>query len=182
MKSLLFLGAAMAAMAAESTLVFDAQQTKIGWTLEGNVHTVHGEFRLKSGAIKFDPETGKASGALVVNALSGESGNDSRDKRMRTAILEAAKFPDIVFLPDKVVGKTPITGIGAVQVHGMFKLHGADHEMTIPVQLTAQPSQMTISSTFKIPYVNWGLKNPSTFILRVNENVEITIQAVGRLQ
>ncbi len=182
MKALLFLCSAMAAIAAESTLVFNAQQTKIGWILEGNVHTVHGAFQLKNGMVKFDAETGKASGALVVNALSGESGNDSRDKRMRSAILEAVKFPDIVFTPDKVVGKTPVTGTGTVQVHGMFKLHGADHEMTIPVQLTAQPGQMNISSTFKIPYVNWGLKNPSTFILRVNGNVEINIQAVGRLQ
>ena len=88
MKALLFLCSAMAAIAAESTLVFDAQQTKIGWTLEGNVHTVHGVFQLKSGTVKFDAETGKASGALEVNALSGESGNDSRDKRMRSAIEE----------------------------------------------------------------------------------------------
>ena len=182
MKALLFVFSAITAMAAESTLVFDARQTKIGWTLEGNVHTVHGTFQLKSGTVKFDTETGKASGTLVVNALSGESGNDSRDKRMRSAILEAVKFPDIVFTADKVLGKTPAAGTGTVQVHGMFKLHGADHEMTIPVELTAQPSQITISSTFKIPYVKWGLKNPSTFILRVNENVEINIQAVGRLQ
>ena len=182
MKTLLFVCSAMAAIAAESTLVFDASQTKIGWTLGGNVHTVHGTFQFKSGTVKFDPETGKASGALVVNAVSGESGNDTRDNRMRSAILEAVKFPDIVFTPDKVEGKAPVTGTGTVQVHGMFKLHGADHEMTIPVQLTAQPSLMNISSTFKVPYVKWGLKNPSSFILRVDENVQIEIHAVGRLQ
>ena len=182
MRTVFFLYSTIALMAAESTLVFDAAQTKISWTLEGNVHTVHGSFQLKSGTVKFDPETGKASGALVVNAVSGESGNDTRDKRMRGAILEAIKFPDIVFIPDKVEGKAPAAGTGTVQVHGMFKLHGSDHEMTIPVQLAAQPSQMSISSTFKIPYVKWGLKNPSTFILRVNPNVEIDIKAVGRLQ
>ena len=182
MKALLFICSAVAAMAAESTLVFDASQTKIGWTLGGNVHTVHGTFQFKSGTVKFDPETGKASGALVVNAVSGESGNDTRDNRMRSAILEAVKFPDIVFTPDKVEGKAPTSGTGTVQVHGMFKLHGADHEMTIPVQLTAQPSLMNISSTFKVPYVKWGLKNPSSFILRVDENVQIEIHAVGRLQ
>ena len=182
MKAILFLCSALGALAAESTIIFDTTQTKIGWTLEGNVHTVHGTFQLKSGTVKFDPETGKASGALVVSASSGESGSDMRDKKMRTSILEVIKFPDIVFTPDKVEGKAPVSGTSTVQVHGMFKLHGADHEMTIPVQLTAQSGTLSISSTFQIPYVKWGLKNPSTFILRVNENVGVDIKAVGRLQ
>ncbi len=69
------------------------------------MHTVHGTFALKSGTVHFDPETGKASGEIVVYAPSGESGNNSRDKRMHKEILETAKYPDVVFRPTQVEGK-----------------------------------------------------------------------------
>ena len=32
---------------------------------------------------------------------------------------------------------------------------------------------------FAIPYVKWGLKNPSTFILRVDQSVDVEIKASG---
>jgi hypothetical protein len=32
-----------------------------------------------------------------------------------------------------------------------------------------------------IPYIKWGLKNPSTFILRASDKVEIDIHAVGQV-
>jgi hypothetical protein len=32
-----------------------------------------------------------------------------------------------------------------------------------------------------IPYIAWGLKNPSTFLLHVSDQVEVDIAAVGRL-
>jgi hypothetical protein len=32
-----------------------------------------------------------------------------------------------------------------------------------------------------LPYVAWGLKNPSTFILRVSDKLDLYIDATGRL-
>jgi len=32
-----------------------------------------------------------------------------------------------------------------------------------------------------VKYREWGMKNPSTFILRVNEKVEIHVHGVGKL-
>jgi hypothetical protein len=32
-----------------------------------------------------------------------------------------------------------------------------------------------------VPYVRWGLKNPSTFILRVSDKLDLDINATGRL-
>ena len=59
------------ARAAELALNFDPAQTKVAWTLDGNLHTVHGTFHLQSGSIHIDPQTGKASGELIVDARSG---------------------------------------------------------------------------------------------------------------
>jgi polyisoprenoid-binding protein YceI len=168
-------------LAEETVLVFDAPQTHIGWTLGTVLHTVHGTFQLRSGTVRFDPATGKAGGSLVVESRSGESGNDSRDSRMHSSILETPKYPDIVFTPDRVEGAIPAQGTSTLRVHGVFKLHGAEHEFTLPVQVTLDPQQVTATSTFQIPYISWGLKNPSTFILRVNDNVDIEIRALARI-
>src|SRR5436189_5086017 len=90
---------------AGDSLVVDTTQTKVEFTLPSLLHTVHGEFRLKRGALTFDAASGKVSGELVVDAISGASGNESRDKRMHAAILESAKYPDVVFRPDRGDGK-----------------------------------------------------------------------------
>jgi polyisoprenoid-binding protein YceI len=173
--------AAAPLLAEDTTLVFDPPQTQVHWTLGTVLHTVHGTFQLRSGTVHFDPSTGKAGGAFIVEAHSGESGNDSRDSRMHNSILESAKFPEIVFVPDRVDGRIPAQGAATLQVHGLFRLHGADHEFTLPVQVTMDPNQATITTAFHIPYISWGLKNPSTFILRVDDHVDIDIHAVGRI-
>ena len=182
MKFILLIGAAAAcgtAFAAENVLTFDPPQTQIHWTLGTALHTVHGTFHLKGGTVRFDPATGKASGQLVVSATSGESGNDGRDKKMHQAILESAKFTDIVFTPDKVSGQVAPQGKSQIQVHGAFKLHGTDHDFTMPVDVEMKEGgQAAIASShFTIPYIKWGLKNPSVFMLKVNDAVAIEIQA-----
>jgi polyisoprenoid-binding protein YceI len=161
---------------AGDTLVVDTIQTKVEFTLPSLLHTVHGEFRLKRGALAFDAESGKLSGELVIDATSGESGNESRDKRMHSAILESSKYPEIVFRPDRVEGKVVNTGKSTVQLHGTFSIHGADHEILVPATVDAAGGAYAVTATFEIPYVKWGLKNPSTLMLRVSENVEIRVR------
>src|SRR5512140_3251590 len=98
--------------AEETNLVLEPANTEVHWTLGTLLHTVHGTFRLKEGAIHFDRETGKASGEIVIDAASGESGNGSRDSRMHSSILESKSFPRIVFRPDHFTGQIPAQGEG----------------------------------------------------------------------
>src|SRR5882757_8383969 len=79
----------------EIILGIDPSQSKVHWTLGTTLHTVHGTFAFKSGAVHFDPGTGKATGEISVYATSGESGNDSRDKKMHKDVLESSRYPDI---------------------------------------------------------------------------------------
>lgn len=181
-KILLWMASASALVrAADNVLVFEPAKSQVHWTLGTVLHTVHGTFQLKSGTIHFDPESGRASGQLVVNAASGESGSESRDHRMHQSILESAKFPDVVFTPDKVTGAIAMEGKSQLQVHGTFQLHGSGHEFTMPVEVEIGNGQASASAKFSVPYLKWGLKNPSTFVLRVNENVDVEIRAAARL-
>ena len=168
--------------AAETVLVFDPAQTRIEWTLGATLHTVHGTFQLRSGTIRFDAASGKASGELIVDARSGASGNGDRDAKMHNAILESARFPDIVLVPDRVEGTVPAQGSAALTVHGIFKLHGTEHELAVPVRVEMAPGQVTATATFAVPYIRWGLKNPSTFLLRVADKVDVQIHAIARIR
>jgi polyisoprenoid-binding protein YceI len=173
---------APASRAQESIVQLDPAQTKIEFSLAGNMHTVHGKFALKSSTIRFDPSSGKISGAIVVDAASGESGNDGRDKKMHREILESANFPEIVFTPMQMTGAVAANGASKVEVSGRIRLHGQEHDMTLPIDIQADGRSLQIATHIEIPYVEWGMKNPSNFFLRVNKEVAIDIHAAGRMQ
>jgi polyisoprenoid-binding protein YceI len=164
----------------EIELNFVPAKTIVNFTLGDILHTVHGSFNVKHGAIRFDSTTNRIRGEIVVEAASGNSGSSGRDKRMQNEVLESIRYPDIVFRPDRVEGQVADIGASTVQVHGMFSIHGAEHEITIPVRVEMSPGQWTATSRFAVPYVKWGMKNPSTFMLRVDQSVEIEIQASGK--
>ncbi len=162
-------------------LQFTPAQTEIHYTLDATFHTVHGVFRLQSGTIHFNPATGAISGEVVVDAASGDSGNSSRDRKMHQEVLESDHYREITFLPDRVDGILAPQGKSTIQVHGAFGVRGATHEITIPVQVGMASGRWTASAHFTIPYVQWGLKNPSTFLLHVGKTVDIDVQSSGAI-
>jgi polyisoprenoid-binding protein YceI len=160
----------------------DPAQSKVHWTLGTTLHTVHGTFAFKNGTFHLNPASGKASGEIVVYATSGDSGNDSRDKKMHKEVLESAQYQDVIFRPDHVEGKIASQGTFTVQVHGAFILHGKEHELTVPVQAEFAGDHWTGTTKFSVPFIDWGLKNPSSFLLKVNHAVEIELELKGSLQ
>jgi len=166
----------------ELVLTLDPVASKVSWTLDSSLHTVHGTFALKSGTLRVHPATGKASGEIAANATSGNSGNDSRDKKMHREVLESNRYAEIIFRPDRIEGKIATPGTSSLQVHGTFVLHGAEHELTVPVQAELGTDHWTGSSKFSIPFIDWGLKNPSNFLLKVDHAVNIELELRGSLQ
>ena len=74
------------------------------------------------------------------------------------------------------------SGASQLDVHGMFQIHGASHEMTLHFMAENKGSEVATSTTFAIPYLQWGMKNPGNFMLKVNDKVEMTIQATAKFQ
>lgn len=165
-------------------LVFtvDPLQSSVHWTLGSSLHGVHGTFALKRGNLKVDPATGKASGEIVVDATSGESGNEGRDRKMHKEVLESGKFGEIVFRPDSISGKLEKQGDSMIQIHGTFVLHGSQHELTVSAQANLSGDHWTGSANFSVPFIEWGLKNPSTWLLKVDHSVSIELELKGTVQ
>jgi polyisoprenoid-binding protein YceI len=167
--------------AQQKTFTLDPAQTKVNFTVGSTLHTVHGDFRLKRGSIQFDSATGQAGGELVVDATSGESGNSGRDRKMHKEILESPKYSDIVFMPQHIKGAVAAEGKSQIEVEGQLTMHGKSLPVTLPLQVQLQGGAGTADGSFTIKYQEWGLKSPSTFILRVSDKVEIHVHAVGRM-
>ena len=172
---------ALPLFAQEMTLELDPASTKIEFTLDATLHTVHGTFSLKRGTIHFNPQTGFASGLVVVDATSANSGNDSRDRKMHKEILESSRYPEITFTPTKLPGTAELQGNSEVQVEGVFRLHGTDHPITLSLSVQSTGNALGAKTHIAIPYVTWGLKNPSTFLLHVSDKVEVDISTAGRV-
>ncbi len=168
--------------AQETTITLNPASTQINFTLAATLHTVHGIFKLKSGEIHWDSATGRASGAVVIDATSGDTDNASRDKNMHTEVLESTKFPEITFTPAQIKGTLPKAGTAQIDVSGKIRLHGQDHDTTLT--FTVQPGtdgSLQASTQLAVPYVEWGLKNPSTFLLHVGDTVDVDIHATARI-
>ncbi|MBZ5681156.1 MAG: YceI family protein [Acidobacteriia bacterium] len=143
------------------------------------LHTVHGTFKLRAGTLQLDTASGKISGQIVVDARSGDTDNGSRDRKMHKDVLESEHYPEIVFHPDRVEGRVIAQGKSSVKVHGIFSVHGADHEITVPAEVDIGADHWSASARFTIPYAQWGIKNPSNFFLHVSDSVDIDIAAEG---
>jgi polyisoprenoid-binding protein YceI len=163
----------------EIVLTLDPAQSTVHWTVDSTLHTVHGTFALKSGTIHFDPETGKAGGEIVVFASSGKSGNSSRDARMHKEILETPRYPDVIFRPTQVQGKVGQSGASDVKLDGVFFIHGADHDLTALVHAELTGDRWRATSKFEVPYVKWGIKDPSNFLLKVKPVVNVELEMSG---
>jgi polyisoprenoid-binding protein YceI len=166
------------AAAQDTAFQLDPAQTKVSFTLGDVLHTVHGTFKLKHGELQIEP-MGKISGSIVVDAGSGDSGSGMRDRKMHKEVLESARYPEIAFRPDHIEGSVASQGKSSVMVHGMFSIHGADREITVPAQVETSADHWTAIVHFTIPYGKWGMKNPSTLFLKVNDSVEIDLVAAG---
>ena len=174
-------GSSSALWAQAMTLELDPANTKVEFTLSDVLHTVHGSFALKSGLIHFNPSNGSASGLVVVDVKSGQSGNSKRDRRMHAEILQSEQYPDATFTPTKMSGSFSPQGSSEIQVDGTFRIHGGDHPITLVVPLQISGNSANFKTQLIIPYVKWGMKNPSTFVLRVSDKVELDIAASGHL-
>ena len=159
----------------------DPSKTLVEFRLGGSLHTTHGKFLLRTGIIKADSASGKAEGTIVVDAASGDSGDSLRDNRMKNSVLEAEKFPEITFIARHIEGHLDRGGGFQAKLEGVLKLHGAEHEIVMDTRGTLIDDNLVATAHFSIPYVQWGLKDPSLLFLTVAKQVDIDIATTGRV-
>jgi polyisoprenoid-binding protein YceI len=105
-----------------------------------------------------------------------------RDHRMTDDELKASSFKTISFTPTRFTGTFNATGDSTLQVHGIFTLLGTPHEIDVPMQVQVNGEQLHAIGSFAVPYVQWGLKDPSTFMIKVDKQVHVDLDLSGTLR
>jgi polyisoprenoid-binding protein YceI len=169
------------ALAQRQTFVVKADPSEVKITLKTNHETVYGTFHAQSGVVDFDRGTAKMAGSVVVQAGSGKTGSDLRDKRMNKEILKVEQYTSVTFEPKAYTGTLAEVGDSTLQVTGIFTLLGTPHDITIPMLVHIDPAGATAKAHFVVPYVQWGLKNPSLMIWKAEKDVDVDLNLVGTI-
>jgi polyisoprenoid-binding protein YceI len=164
-----------------AVLDLDPAKTTITYSLDGWPHHTQGTFKLKRGVVEIDPSTGKMTGTITVDAASGDSGHSIRDQEMKSTILEVDRFPEISFAPRQVLSHGDPQKTFPVKVMGLMFLHGAQHALTIDATVEREENNVTIHSNFPVPFVEWGLRDPSVLMFKVSKQVLVDVTANARL-
>jgi polyisoprenoid-binding protein YceI len=170
-----------AALAQHQTFTVNPDASEVKMKLNTTHEVVNGSFHVQSGSINFDRTASHISGIVIVAAGSGKTGNDSRDKKMNKDILKVDQFATVSFAPKSYSGMVAASGDSTIQVSGVFTLLGTDHDLTIPMQMHIDGSKATAKGQFVVPYVRWGLKNPSFLIWKAENDVAIDLTLIGNI-
>jgi polyisoprenoid-binding protein YceI len=176
------LALALPARAEPFRLVLDPAATEISFRLGARLHTVRGRFALAGGALAFDPDTGAASGEIRVDARSGNTGIERRDRVMHEEVLDSATHPLLALRPERVEVRTRGADALAGRLYGRFEVRGASHPLALDFEGTRAGERATVRVRFDVPWVAWGLPDPSNVILSVDDTLAVEVVTTGRLE
>lgn len=169
------------ALAQQERLSVDPATSQVHFTLVDPLHTVHGTFKIQQGGISFNRADGSMQGGIAVDAASGTSGDSSRDKKMTLNQMEAPKFSTVTFMPQHFSGRLASSGDSIINIDGTFTLLGKPHWITVPMKVHIQGSVFAATGSFTVPYVQWGMKDPSLLVLRVAKQVVVDLDISGTI-
>ena len=116
---------------AADTYNFDKAHSDVGFQIRHLVSKVRGRFTDYDGTILIDKAKPEASSVeLTIKAASIDTGNENRDKDLRSAnFFEVEKYPEITFKSTRIAAK----GGDRYEVTGNLTMHGTTKEVTLPV-------------------------------------------------
>jgi polyisoprenoid-binding protein YceI len=100
---------------------------------------------------------------------------------MNKDVLEVEQHATISFDPKTYTGAIAPSGDSNLQVTGAFTLLGVPHEITIPILVHIDGATASAKTHFVIPYVQWGLKNPSFMFWKADNDVAVDLSLTGQI-
>jgi polyisoprenoid-binding protein YceI len=165
------------------TLELDAARSRVDMTFHATMHDVEGTLGPASGRIEFDLATREARGEVVVELTEADTEVRRRDRKMHEKILETERYPRAIFRVERVSGVSELRdGANDLQLDGALELHGVSKPVTVLAHAEVRGAAVDATASARIPYLDWGVRDPSFFVIRVAKEVTVRIQAAGILR
>ncbi len=178
--------AAGSTAAAAAPLVFhlDPERSTVRFQLDATMHDVHGTLGPASGDVRFDPDGAAAAhGEVVIDVTRADTGIGRRDRKMHQLILETDRYPTATYRIDRIDLPGGLRqGRNDLQLHGDLTFHGARHRVAVLTVARVEGNRVEATASFDVPYVEWGLRDPSFFVLRVGKTVRVELDVAGLLE
>lgn len=168
-----------AAACSQQHYTVDPASSEVHFTLGAWDGAVRGTFQVTSGDFTVDSASGAMTGTVTVDAASGDSGNKKRDKKMTNDQMKAQTYASVTFAPAKFSGQLKDSGDSTGQVDGSFTIVGQAHPISVPMNVHIESGHFTAAGEFTVPFVSWGMKDPSFLTFKVEKQVKVQLKLAG---
>ena len=162
------------------------KESRVLFQSEARLETFNGVAEKVRGAIALDPDDLRnASGSVRVDVRSMKTGIKLRDEHLQSSNwLDAERYPEIVFMLDRIVGAQRLVDKGEVnlRLEGKFSLHGITKPMTVDAKARydASKNEVVFMTRFKVKLEDYGISIPTLVALKVAREITVRATIVAR--
>ncbi len=139
--------------------------------------TVLGQAAVKTLELSLDPENLKRSRLTIsLDASSFDSRNPIRDTNARLTVFESGKFPEIVFVLNRIPEDLAPLQTGEslnLTLEGDLAMHGQSKTLTVPVLLSRDDQKFKAVGDFEILLSDFEMSRPSFLFWTIEDQVLI---------
>ena len=180
--TLALVAASLPVLAEQMTFVLDAERSEVRIRLGATLHTVPGSAPVGASTLTWDTETGVASGQVVIQSADLDTGIDARNAKMHDLVLKTLEHPEISFEATGFELRQPGTDEMRFVLKGTLTLVGTSHEIELESHARRRgDDSWKARADLNVPYVEWGLEDPSMALFGVDKHVAVEVKAIGTL-
>jgi len=152
---------------------FVPERSSVTFEVPTTFRVVRGKTIAWQGEVEVEPSTpGTMNGALRIRADSLETGNARRDLDARDKVLEASKFPEIVFHAKSYKGDLSHFDAGTTvtaEIAGDLKIHGVSQPIQTSVECAILPDHVFVAGAVPVFWKSFGVRDMSRWYMRIKE-------------
>ena len=169
------------------TYQISPQRSTLTFDVSAQIHHVHGTSNAFSGTVTGDPADITTTRIEVkLDPKAFDTDNEKRDKVMREKSLEVDKYPFVKFTSSSITApeKQLVPGKPtSITVNGRLELHGVEQDVSIPVTLTWNESDLSANGDLALHLDDWKIFRPKVVFFRLENDIKIHFQiGATRLQ